>query len=205
MIADGVIHGKLIENKQQPPLELVLTSFPIFSSEDIESVEILTGEMCYNQAKILIIHTKKGSAMKEFTLNGKSVRRRRGIELGCLLDQVQHLCPGGAWKAHSVDQVQHLKLDRVQKYPRPRPSMYGSFSSVCHAERSGCIYMQSAPSVLKYGTLGTVCGLILISVDSVWRLSLEKVDSLGNRSGVLVSARYYLRSSDTDLPSLVSA
>lgn len=155
VIADGVIHGKLIENKQQPPLELVLTSFPIFSSEDIESVEILTGgEMCYSQAKILIIHTKKGSAMKEFTLNGKSVRRRRGIELGCLLDQVQHLCPGGAWKAHSVDQVQHLKLDRVQKYPRPRPSMYGSFSSVCHAERSGCIYMQSAPSVLKYGTLG---------------------------------------------------
>ena len=88
VIADGVIHGKLIENKQQPPLELVLTSFPIFSSEDIESVEILTdGEMCYSQAKILIIHTKKGSAIKEFTLNGKSVRRRRGIELGCLLDQ----------------------------------------------------------------------------------------------------------------------
>ena len=80
-------------------------------------------------------------------------------------------------------------LDLVQIYIEP------ASASVIPNEVS--VSNASAPYV-QYG-------LILISVDSVWRLSLEKIDSHGYGSGFLVSARYYLRSSDTDLPSLVSA
>lgn len=94
VIVDGVPYN-MIENKQLPPFELAISSLPLFSLEDIESAELITRDQLfekgsfyhYPKAGLLLIKTNKESAIKEFILNGKTVRRRDGIELGCLLDQ----------------------------------------------------------------------------------------------------------------------
>ena len=95
VIVDGVPYNILIENKQLPPFELAISSLPLFSPEDIESAELITRDqlfeivpLChYPTAGLLLIRTNKESVIKEFILNGKTVCRRKGIELGCLLDQ----------------------------------------------------------------------------------------------------------------------
>ena len=95
VVVDGVPYNILIENKQLPPFELAISSLPLFSLEDIESAELITRDQLfekgqfyhYPKAGLLLIKTNKESAIKEFILNGKTVRRRKGIELGCLLDQ----------------------------------------------------------------------------------------------------------------------
>ena len=94
VVVDGVPYN-MIENKQLPPFELAISSLPLFSLEDIESAELITRDQLfekgsfyhYPKAGLLLIKTNKESAIKEFILNGKTVRRRKGIELGCLLDQ----------------------------------------------------------------------------------------------------------------------
>ena len=94
VVVDGVPYN-MIENKQLPPFELAISSLPLFSLEDIESAELITRDQLfekgsfyhYPKAGFLLIKTNKESAIKEFILNGKTVCRRKGIELGCLLDQ----------------------------------------------------------------------------------------------------------------------
>lgn len=95
VIVDGVPYTS-IKYKPLPPVELVMTSLSVFSAEDLESVEIVTCEEAEKNRTImcrgtnngyLVIHSREGSEINVFTLNGQEVHRRRGINLGSLLDR----------------------------------------------------------------------------------------------------------------------
>ena len=94
VVVDGIPYNILIENKQLPPLELLVNSFPVFSPEDVESVDLITSDellkvsVFHNlKSGLLLIKTNEESAIKEFSLNGKPVHKKKGIALGYLLDQ----------------------------------------------------------------------------------------------------------------------
>lgn len=92
VVIDGIVNPESVKNQ---PLELLLRSFPFISEEEVESLEVaylkdedFSGISCYGPHNdILLITTPKESDIHDFTLNGKSVHKRKGIKLGFLLDE----------------------------------------------------------------------------------------------------------------------
>ena len=83
VVIDGIVNPVSVKNQ---PLELLLRSFPFLSEEDMESLEVAymkyedySGISCYGPHNdILLITTPKESDIHDFTLNGKSVHKRKG-------------------------------------------------------------------------------------------------------------------------------
>ena len=77
-------------------LDCFLKANHCMTKEDIEDIVIIKREEwaahniypCHPK-DIVLITTKKDSAIKTFFLNGKPKKRHRGIELGCLLDNAE--------------------------------------------------------------------------------------------------------------------
>ena len=98
-------------------LEAVLDCFveavPFISREDIDDFSIIKYNEWADKYHIfaqvpkdnILITTKKESRIKTFVLNGKPTKRRRGIELGLLLDEVllkQHIQKKWRIKSNSI-------------------------------------------------------------------------------------------------------
>ena len=77
-------------------LDCFLKANHCITKEDIEEIVTIRREEwaahniypCHPK-DIVLITTKKDSAIKTFFLNGKPKKRHRGIELGCLLDNAE--------------------------------------------------------------------------------------------------------------------
>lgn len=97
VIVDGIISPVLFKNNPVPPLEWALQVCPFLSEGDIDTVHLITaGEvssriiLCNKPRDILLITTRKESALHDYLLNGKPVHKRKGIAPGYLLDR-KHL------------------------------------------------------------------------------------------------------------------
>ena len=113
VIVDGVAYKKLIENTQLSAFELAVNSIPYISPEDIESAELITrdqfiekGSILHAQSSLLLIQTKRERAIKDFYVNGKPVHRKKGIELGCLLDRKVLL--------RQIEKVWHINPKKIK-------------------------------------------------------------------------------------------
>ena len=97
VIVDGIVSPVRFKNNSVPPLELALQVCPFLSEGDIDTVRLInaleassTIIPCYNPGDVLLITTHEESALHDFILNGKPVHKRKGLDLGYLLDR-KHL------------------------------------------------------------------------------------------------------------------
>ena len=92
---------------------LLPEAVPFISREDIDDFTIIKynewADKYHIYAQVpkdnILITTKKESRIKTFVLNGKPTKRRRGIELGLLLDEVllkQHIQKKWRIKSNSI-------------------------------------------------------------------------------------------------------
>ena len=74
-------------------VDCFLKANPFINKEDIDDVVLIKREewathnvFPYRPQDVVLVTTKKDSAIKTFFLNGRPKNKHRGIELGCLLD-----------------------------------------------------------------------------------------------------------------------
>lgn len=137
VIVDGVLAGSF-EHAPVTPLELALLTCPILSADDIDDVELIDGLSqnsriiaCTPPKDCLIITTRKESAIYDFILDGKPILKRRGIDLGCLLDQECLLrAIEKNWRI-KPERIVSLRIEgrtiRIMTKPQIGLSHYGAF------------------------------------------------------------------------------
>ena len=100
-VVDGVVgmspdftYEKLGSIEIEEVLDCFVEAVPFISKEDIAFIELIKsnewsehGIFFQIPKNTFLITTKKESRIKTFVLNGKPTKRRRGIELGVLLDE----------------------------------------------------------------------------------------------------------------------
>lgn len=100
-VVDGVVwmspdftYEKLGSIDIEAVLDFFVKAVPFISKEDIGCLTLIKnnewgehGIYCRVPKNTILITTKKESRIKTFVLNGKPTKRRRGIELGVLLDE----------------------------------------------------------------------------------------------------------------------
>ena len=102
-VVDGVVwmspdftYEKLGSIDIEAVLDFFVEAVPFISKEDIDSFAFVKSEEWADKYHIyaqvpkdnILITTKKDRQIKSFVLNGKPTKRRRGIQLGILLDEI---------------------------------------------------------------------------------------------------------------------
>ena len=96
-VVDGVgwmsldfTYEKLGSIEIEEVLDCFMEAVPFISKEDIAFIKLIKSNEWREHSifkNTFLITTKKESRIKTFVLNGKPTKRRRGIELGVLLDE----------------------------------------------------------------------------------------------------------------------
>ena len=99
-VVDGVVgmspdftYEKLGSIEIEEVLDCFVEAVPFISKEDIAFIKLIKSKWSEHgiffqiPKNTFLITTKKESRIKTFVLNGKPTKRRRGIELGVLLDE----------------------------------------------------------------------------------------------------------------------